>query len=117
MLVYKNNPRRVNRKLWESNWKVIPNYESWLKYFKNNENNLNNLQFFDIDYEKIGNIEENTRCFSLVNGASGAVIINKDCTISNTKQSLLYAIKKNFLFGVQDGKFFGENGKVRLYHL
>jgi hypothetical protein len=57
MLVYKNNARRINKKSWESNWKVIPNYESWLKYFKNNENNLNNSHYYDIDYEKIGSIE------------------------------------------------------------
>lgn len=106
MLVYRNNPRRVNRKMWESNWKVIPNYESWLKYFKNNENNLNNTQFFDIDYEKIGNIEENTRTFSLKNGADGAVVINKECTASNITQAFLYGLKRNFVFGVQNHKFF-----------
>lgn len=117
MLVYKNNPRRVNKKLWESNWKVIPNYESWLKYFKNNENNLNNTQFFDIDYEKIGNIEENTRAFTLKNGTDGVVAINKECTASNIKQAFLYGLKRNFIFGVQSNKFFSENGNVRLYHL
>lgn len=117
MLAYKNNPRRVSKRAWESNWKVLPNYESWLKYFKTNEANLANTQFFDIDYEKIGSIEENTRCFTLPHGLTGAVIVNKDCTVSNTKQSLLYAMKDNFLFGVQSGKFFSENGQVRLYHL
>ncbi len=35
-LMYKNNQRRVHNKLWESEWKVLPNYESWLKYFKEN---------------------------------------------------------------------------------
>jgi hypothetical protein len=117
MLSYKNNPRRVSKKLWESSWKVIPNYESWLKYFKNNENNLSNTQFFDIDYEKIGNIEENTRSFTLRNGTDGAVVITKDCTASNIKQSLLYGLKNNFIFGVQDSKFFSESGRVRIYHL
>ena len=57
MLAYRNNARRMSKKNWESNWKVIPNYEYWLKYFKNNENNLSNTHFYDIDYEKIGNIE------------------------------------------------------------
>ena len=55
-MVYRNNGRRVARKNWESSWKVIPNYESWLNYFKNNEGNLNNNTFYDLDYEKIGNI-------------------------------------------------------------
>lgn len=117
MLVYRNNARRVSRRLWEGNWRVLPNYEAWLTHFKNNEANLNNTHFFDIDYEKIGNIEENTRAHTLRNGEGGAVIISKECTVSNNKQHLLYAIRKNFVFGVEGGKFFGENGKVRLYHL
>lgn len=33
-LLYKNNQRRLHTKQWESGWKVLPNYESWLKYFK-----------------------------------------------------------------------------------
>ena len=67
-LIYKNNARRVAKKNWESNWKVLPNYEFWLKNFKNNENNLANTHYYDIDYEKIGNIEENVKAFSLKNG-------------------------------------------------
>lgn len=48
--MYRNNARRVAKKNWESNWKVIPNYEYWLKHFKNNESNLANTHFYDIDY-------------------------------------------------------------------
>jgi hypothetical protein len=29
----------------------------------------------------------------------------------------LYAIKDNFLFGIQNGKFYSQNGHVRVYHL
>lgn len=65
------------KRSWESNWKVVPNYEYWLKYFKNNEANLANTQFYDIDYEKIGNIEETVRTYTLKNGENGAVIIDK----------------------------------------
>ena len=57
-LLYKNPVRRMNKKYWESNWKVLPNYESWLKHFKENETNMNNISYFDIDYEAIGNIQE-----------------------------------------------------------
>ena len=67
-MIYKNNARRVAKKNWESNWKVLPNYEFWLKNFKNNESNLANTHYYDIDYEKIGNIEENVKAFSLKNG-------------------------------------------------
>lgn len=100
MLVYRNNARRVSRRLWESNWKVLPNYESYLAYFKGNDANLTNTSFFDIDYEKVGNIEENTRAHTLQTSPDGAILINKDCTVSNRTQHLLYAIKKDFIFGV-----------------
>jgi hypothetical protein len=116
MLVYRNNGRRTHRKGWESNWKVIPNYESWAKYFRNNENNLLNQHYYDIDYEKVGNIEENTRVFSLQNGRTGAVVVEKDYTASNRNQSLLYALKNDFVFGVQRNSFFSENNGVRIYH-
>ncbi len=58
VLMYKNNQRRAHNKLWESAWKVLPNYESWLKYFKENDANLNSQSFYDIDYEKIGHIND-----------------------------------------------------------
>ena len=58
VLLYKNGQRRVHRKYWENNWKVLPNFESWLKYFKDNDTNLQNAQYYDIDYERIGNIQE-----------------------------------------------------------
>jgi hypothetical protein len=116
MLSYRNNGRRLSRKLWESNWRVLPNCESWLKYFRNNENNLSNTLYYDIDYEKVGNLEEQTRAYSLVNGLTGAVIVNKECTASNQKQTLLYGLKNEFAFGVQQQRFFGQDGSVRLYH-
>jgi hypothetical protein len=55
----------------------------------------------------VGNIEENIRVFSLKNGTNGAVVVNKDCTVSNINQSLLYALKNDFVFGVQTNRFFG----------
>lgn len=110
MLLYKNNPRRVSRRVWESSWKVLPNFESWLNFFKNNEANLANTQYFDIDYERIGNLQENSKVFTLKNGEDAVVVVSKECTASNLSQSLLYAIKDNFLFGIQQGKFYSQNG-------
>ena len=49
-LVYKNPIRRVHKKNWEANWKVLPNFENWLNYFKSNDANLANATYFDIDY-------------------------------------------------------------------
>lgn len=42
VLGYKSNQRRANVKSWEAGWKVLPNYEAWLKYFRDNEQNMNN---------------------------------------------------------------------------
>jgi hypothetical protein len=106
----------VARKAWENSWKVIPNYEYWLKYFKNNENNLSNTQFYDIDYEKIGNIEEISRSYTLKSGESGAVVINKECWAANKSQKLLYSIKNDLVFGVHNEKFFSQNGETNIYH-
>ena len=36
-----------------------------------------NTHYYDIDYEKIGNIEENVKAFSLKSGETGAVVIAK----------------------------------------
>lgn len=94
MFVYRNNGRRVSKKVWQSSWKVLPNYEYWLKYFKNNDGNLSNNQFYDLDYEKIGNIEEVSRAYTLKNGTDGAVIVDKECSAGNTTQKLLYSIKQ-----------------------
>ena len=39
-------------------WRVLPNLENWLGYFKNSENNLKNDVFYKLDYEKFGNINQ-----------------------------------------------------------
>jgi hypothetical protein len=52
----------------------------------------------------------------LKSGSAGAVIINKECTVSNGTQSLLYSIKDNLIFGLQNQKFFAQHSEVRVYH-
>lgn len=49
-MYYKNPPGRVLRNKWSAEWKVMPNIENWINFFKNNENNLRNEIFYDIDY-------------------------------------------------------------------
>ena len=116
MFVYKNNPRRVSSKEWQSSWKVVPAYEAWLQHFKSNDNNLNNYHYYDIDPEKIGNIRENCNCFSLVNGDNGAVLIRKDYTVANRPASLLYGLKNGLLFGANPSYFYATHGHIRVYH-
>ena len=89
--------------MWESQWKVLPNYESWLKYFKENESNSNSQSFYDIDYEKIGHINDKVRAFSI---PDGGILINKKATIANTKNEFLYGIKNHHLFGIDQGVFY-----------
>ncbi len=36
---YRNPKGRVLRKLWSNPWKVLPNIENWIKFFKNNKIN------------------------------------------------------------------------------
>lgn len=55
---FKNPPGRILRKKWSTDWKVLPNLENWINYFKNNENNLRNETYYDIDYEIIGDLND-----------------------------------------------------------
>lgn len=111
--MYKNNQRRVHQKLWESQWKVLPNYESWLKYFRENDANLNTQSFYDIDYEKIGHINDQVSAFSV---PDGGVMIVKKSTIANATNEFLYGIKNHHLFGLSGKTFFSENNKNRVSH-
>jgi hypothetical protein len=58
---FKNPPGRILRQQWKSDWKVIPNLEFWINKFKFNEKNLNNKNFFNIDYQRIGDIHDRTK--------------------------------------------------------
>jgi len=49
------------RQKWSADWKLLPNLENWITFFKNNENNLKNEFYYDIDYELIGNFHEYTK--------------------------------------------------------
>ena len=50
MCYYKNPPGRILRRKWSTDWKVLPNLENWINFFKLLENNLRNDFFYDIDY-------------------------------------------------------------------
>lgn len=111
-----NNQRRIARKKYEGNWKVMPNYESWIKYFKNSENNLANTEYYDIDYEKIGNIEEAVSVYTVPAGASGVVVISKKCKVGNKVQPLLYCVEGDHTFGLNGQHFYSANEGTRIFH-
>ena len=48
---YKNPHGRQMKQKWSADWKVLPNLENWINFFKTNENNLNNTFYYDLDYE------------------------------------------------------------------
>lgn len=58
LLYFKNPPGRIFRKKWSAEWRVLPNLENWINYFKNNDQNMKNEFYYNIDYENIGNLHE-----------------------------------------------------------
>lgn len=58
---YKNPPGRILRQKWSCEWRVLPNMENWINFFKSSENNLKNDFFYDLDYQEIGNLHERTK--------------------------------------------------------
>ena len=60
-IYFRNPPGRLLRRKWSAEWKVLPNLESWLNYFKNSDTNLRNEVFYDIDYQSIGNFHEKAK--------------------------------------------------------
>ena len=62
MAVYfRNPPGRVLRRKWSAEWRVLPNLESWVNFFKPNEVNFKNDFYYDIDYKRIGNFHERSK--------------------------------------------------------
>lgn len=87
--LYRNPARRMTKKIWECNWKVLPNLENWLKYFKDNESNLTNSSYYDIDYELIGNIQEEASIWSI---KDSGVIVRKKATVAGNTNEFLYCL-------------------------
>lgn len=60
-MYYKNPPGRILRTKWSADWKILPNLENWINFFKNNDNNIRNEFYYDIDYEHIGDLHERVK--------------------------------------------------------
>lgn len=52
----KNPPGRTLRKKWSAEWRVLPNLEWWI-----NIRNFSSDFYYNIDYQKIGSINERTK--------------------------------------------------------
>lgn len=71
---FKNPPGRVNYRKWVADWKTLPNFDNWFNYFKNNENNFKNSQFYNIDDTKLGKIVQSIKQTS---PEDGSIVIQK----------------------------------------
>ncbi len=101
ILYFKNPPGRILRKKWSQDWKVLPNLENWINFFKDYENNYKNDVFYDMDYEIIGNLHERTKyMFPLDN----SIMMGTKYMVGNKyyyrykvkKEGVTFGIKENF---------------------
>lgn len=105
IMYYKNPPGRVFRKKWTSEWRVLPNLESFILYFKNNENNFKNEIFYDLDCEQIGNIYQRTKyLYPTDNG----IIICTKYQISDQLFIRYKVLKENYIFGIRQSGLSSE---------
>lgn len=77
---------------------MIPNLESFILYFKNNENNLKNEIFYDLDYEQIGNIYERTK-YAYPN--DNGILVCTKYKISDTLVLRYRVIKETYSFNIR----------------
>ena len=104
MVYYRNPPGRIFRKKWTAEWRVLPNLENFILYFKNNENNMKNEIFYDLDYEMIGNIYERKKF--LFPNDSGVIICTKYKI--NDEIAIRYKVfKENMVFGIRPSLSLG----------
>lgn len=98
-LYFKNPPGRILRKKWSAEWKVIPNLENWINFFKNSESNLKNETYYDLDYELIGNLHERTK-YMFPNDNS--VIFGTKFQVADTFHYRYKVMKEGVTFGIKE---------------
>ena len=72
---------------------------------------MQNTHFYDIDAEKVGQIEDKNIVYST---KDNGVIVNKIASVANEKNNLLYALGNNMIFGLKSSSFFCENDKIKM---
>ncbi|EAR91082.3 hypothetical protein TTHERM_00430030 (macronuclear) [Tetrahymena thermophila SB210] len=98
-MYFKNPPGRILRKKWNADWKVLPNLENWINYFKNSENNIKNEVYYDIDYELIGNLHERTK-YMYPNDNS--VIFGTKFQVGDQFHYRYKVVKEGVIFGIKE---------------
>jgi hypothetical protein len=58
----------MDLQVWESPWSILPDFEDWIRNFKNNTINFNNKHYFGLDAQEYGSIRVERNVFDLRNG-------------------------------------------------
>jgi hypothetical protein len=94
---FRNPPGRVLRKKWSAEWRVLPNLENWINFFKTNEANLKNELFYDIDYQQIGNFHERTK---VMYPTDNSLILASKYLIGEQEYLRYKIVKEGVAFGI-----------------
>ena len=87
------------RQKWSADWKLLPNLENWITFFKNNENNLKNEFYYDIDYELIGNFHEYTK---LLFPSDDSVIVGTKYQVGDIINYRYKILKEGVVLGIKE---------------
>ena len=100
-LYFRNPPGRLLRKKWSAEWRVLPNLENWINFFKPNDTNLKNDLYYDIDYQQIGNFHERSK---IMFPTDNSLILATKYTMGD-KENLRYkVVKEGVVFGLLEDK-------------
>jgi len=83
---------------WSADWKVLPNLENWINFFKTNDNNLNNTFYYDLDYEEIGNLHEYTKLFF---PSDDSVVACTKYMVGNSYHYRYKVLKEGVIMGIK----------------
>lgn len=112
-LLHRKPPGGLLQKKWVADWRVLPNFENWMNYFRNNDNNLKATDFYDIDYEKLSNLNESNR---VVYPEDNSMIVVERRSIGGTVSANVRITKNKLTMGVdtQGKSFWYHHENVRL---
>lgn len=112
-LLHRKPPGGVLQKKWVADWRVLPNFENWMNYFRNNESNLKANDFYDIDYEKLATISEGNR---VLYPNDNSMIVVERRTIGGKTDTSIRVTKNKLEMGIDSrGKaFWYFNDGIRL---
>lgn len=97
-LYFRNPPGRILRKKWTCPWRVLPNLENWINFFKDSEKNYYNEFYYNIDYNLIENLHEKTK---LMYPNDSSVILCSQFKSGDDTFNHFKILKENLVFGIR----------------